>query len=185
MGVSRNRSGDRVRRYAAYLENSGHDWRLPSHRTDPRLTAWLVRRATKLCRRSDRAKRAGAFAKSAHRPPQWQRGCRLDRARVRSRSDANVRAASFRCYAGARSRESHLARICDGTYTDPAALDLLLGALPAPAVILEDTPAAAIWRRAIRLGTEARENRAWISNRRLSSAPPGLRTCWRATAHST
>ena len=50
-----------------------------------------------------------------------------------------------------------------GTYTDPAALDLLLGALPAPAVILEGHTCSRNrggsdfdWE------TQARENRAWI-----------------------
>ena len=50
-----------------------------------------------------------------------------------------------------------------GTYTDPAALDLLLGALPARAIVLEGhtssrnlVPAEFDWQ------TQARENRAWI-----------------------
>ncbi len=50
-----------------------------------------------------------------------------------------------------------------GTYTDPAALDLLLSALPAPAIILEGHTSSRNlggaefdWERA------ARENRAWI-----------------------
>jgi hypothetical protein len=50
-----------------------------------------------------------------------------------------------------------------GTYTDPAALDFLLGALPAPAIILEGHTS----RRNLEEGgfnweTEAREHRAWI-----------------------
>ncbi len=50
-----------------------------------------------------------------------------------------------------------------GTYTDPAALDLLLGALPAPAIILEGHTSS---RNHEDCGfdweTESREHRAWI-----------------------
>ena len=50
-----------------------------------------------------------------------------------------------------------------GTYTDPAALDLLLGALPAPAIILEGhTSSRNLEDAEFDWETEARENRAWI-----------------------
>jgi hypothetical protein len=50
-----------------------------------------------------------------------------------------------------------------GTYTDPAALDLLLSALPAPAIILEGhTSSRNLEEAAFNWETEARENRAWI-----------------------
>ncbi len=50
-----------------------------------------------------------------------------------------------------------------GTYTDPAALDLLLGALPAPAVILEGhTSSRNLGGAQFDWETQARENRAWI-----------------------
>jgi sirohydrochlorin ferrochelatase len=54
-----------------------------------------------------------------------------------------------------------------GAYTDPAALDLLLGALPAPAIILEGhTSSRNLGDRHLNAGfdweTEAKENRAWI-----------------------
>ncbi len=50
-----------------------------------------------------------------------------------------------------------------GTYTDPAALDLLLSALPAPAVVLEGhTISRNLGGAAFDWETEARENRAWI-----------------------
>ncbi len=50
-----------------------------------------------------------------------------------------------------------------GTYTDPAALDLLLRALPAPAIILEGHTSSRNTGEA-RFDWEngARENRAWI-----------------------
>jgi len=50
-----------------------------------------------------------------------------------------------------------------GTYTDVAALDLLLSALPAPAVILEGhTTSRNLGGAQFDWETEARENRAWI-----------------------
>jgi sirohydrochlorin ferrochelatase len=50
-----------------------------------------------------------------------------------------------------------------GTYTDPAALDLLLSALPAPAVILEGhTSSRNVGGAQFDWETEARANRAWI-----------------------
>jgi hypothetical protein len=50
-----------------------------------------------------------------------------------------------------------------GTYTDAAALDLLLDALPAPAVILEGhTSSRNLGGAQFDWETEARENRAWI-----------------------
>jgi len=50
-----------------------------------------------------------------------------------------------------------------GTYTDPAALDLLLGALPARAVILEGhTSSRNIEEAAFDWETQSREQRAWI-----------------------
>jgi sirohydrochlorin ferrochelatase len=50
-----------------------------------------------------------------------------------------------------------------GTYTDPAALDLLLGALPAPAIVLEGhTSSRNLGGANFDWETESRENRAWI-----------------------
>jgi hypothetical protein len=50
-----------------------------------------------------------------------------------------------------------------GTYTDPAALDLLLGALPAPAIVLEGHTSSRNLRGAdFDWETEAEQNRAWI-----------------------
>src|SRR5260370_4717190 len=50
-----------------------------------------------------------------------------------------------------------------GTYTEPAALDLLLGALPCPAVILEGhTSSRCVEKAEFDWETEARRNRAWI-----------------------
>jgi hypothetical protein len=50
-----------------------------------------------------------------------------------------------------------------GTYTDPAALDLLLAALPAKAVVIEGhTSSRNLGGAEFDWETEARENRAWI-----------------------
>src|SRR5258708_22096099 len=50
-----------------------------------------------------------------------------------------------------------------GTYTDPAALDLLLSALPAPAIIIEGhTSSRNLAAPHFDWETQARENRAWI-----------------------
>ena len=50
-----------------------------------------------------------------------------------------------------------------GTYTDPAALDLLLSALPAPAIVLEGhTSSRNLGGADFDWETEAKQNRAWI-----------------------
>jgi len=50
-----------------------------------------------------------------------------------------------------------------GTYTDPAALDLLLGALPAQAIVLEgQTSSRNLGGASFDWETEARQHRAWI-----------------------
>jgi hypothetical protein len=50
-----------------------------------------------------------------------------------------------------------------GTYTDPAALDLLLSALPAPAIVLEGhTSSRNMGEADFDWETQARQNRAWI-----------------------
>jgi hypothetical protein len=50
-----------------------------------------------------------------------------------------------------------------GTYTDPAALDLLLGALPAPAIVLEGhTSSRNLGGADFDWETEAKQNRAWV-----------------------
>jgi len=50
-----------------------------------------------------------------------------------------------------------------GTYTDPAALDLLLSALPAPAIVLEGhTSSRNLGGAGFNWETEAKQNRAWI-----------------------
>jgi sirohydrochlorin ferrochelatase len=50
-----------------------------------------------------------------------------------------------------------------GTYTDPAALDLLLSALPCPAIIVEGhTSSRNLGGATFNWETEARDNRAWI-----------------------
>jgi hypothetical protein len=50
-----------------------------------------------------------------------------------------------------------------GAYTDPAALDLLLGALPAPAIVLEGhTSSRNLGGAEFDWEAEAKENRAWI-----------------------
>ena len=128
------------------------------------LTAWFVQRVTRL----------------------WQQKRSREAARVASpkRVPAGAEPATWKAGAGyiarhalgevideilpAKKPERVLVKVtwhgyATGTYTDPAALDLLLGALPCPAVILEGhTSSRCLEDAAFNWETEARRNRAWI-----------------------
>ena len=144
------------------------DWRMAEPPGDhPAITAWLTQRLTRLWNEK-RSRESLRIASPKHGPAaqatSWPVGagviarisdrsrmsCLLERILPSMKPDRVLVKVTWHGYA-------------TGTYTDPAALDLLLGALPAPAIVLEghtssrNTEAAAFnWE------TEAREHRAWI-----------------------
>jgi sirohydrochlorin ferrochelatase len=143
----------------------------------PALTTWLAERMTRLWREKrsrDAARTRSPKSDGTECPPQiwsgerWepvnsspQRTCFIARARNRdalAEMVANILPAS----------DTYIVKVtwhgyATGTYTDPAALDLLLGALPGRAIIVEGHTSSrnlggADWD----WENEAREHRAWI-----------------------
>ena len=74
-----------------------------------------------------------------------------------------------------------------GTYTDPAALDLLLAALPAKAIILEGhTSSRNLGDAKFDWETQARENRAWIRGQKANTCAARVsRMSWLVIAPNT
>jgi sirohydrochlorin ferrochelatase len=142
-------------------------WRMSDPPEDhPALTAWLTQRISRLwnekrARESARLaspKRTIACAESraigegeiARVSDRQQMSCLLERVLPPAKPDRVLVKVTWHGYA-------------TGTYTDPAALDLLLGALPSPAIILEGHTSSRNTEDAgFDWETQARENRAWI-----------------------
>jgi hypothetical protein len=97
-------------------------------------------------------------------PALWKQGCGTI-ARI---ADQSSFAAVLEKILPAAAPERVLVKVtwhgyATGTYTDPAALDLLLSALPAPAIILEGhTTSRNLGSAQFDWETDAKENRAWI-----------------------
>jgi sirohydrochlorin ferrochelatase len=149
------------------LENSGHDWRFADPPgADPRLTALLVRRATKLWR--EKRSREALRSLSPKRGPSASSTAAIGGGVIARVPDREAMRDVLRRVLPAAAPERVLVKVtwhgyATGTYTDPAALDLLLGALPAPAVILEGhTSSRNLGGAQFDWETEARENRTWI-----------------------
>jgi sirohydrochlorin ferrochelatase len=132
----------------------------------PGLTAWLAQRIVRLWR--DKRTREGARTPSVRSQPstpseKWTCGSGII-ARV---PDRGALAEVLREILPEKP-ERILVKVtwhgyATGTYTDPAALDLLLSALPAPAVILEGhTSSRNLGGATFDWETEAREHRTWI-----------------------
>jgi sirohydrochlorin ferrochelatase len=142
-------------------------WRMAEPPEDhPALTSWLTQRITRLWnekrvresvrvasakRTIDPAEcRAIGEGEIAYVPDRQQMSGLLERLLPRAKPDRVLVKVTWHGYA-------------TGTYTDPAALDLLLGALPARAIILEGhTSSRNLQDAAFDWETEAREHRAWI-----------------------
>jgi hypothetical protein len=142
-------------------------WRIAEPPEDhPALIAWLSQRITRLwnekrVRESVRVaspKRTVAPAEGravgdgeiARITDNRQMSCLLERVLPRAKPERVLVKVTWHGYA-------------TGTYTDPAALDLLLGALPAPAIILEGhTSRRNLEEASFNWETEARDHRAWI-----------------------
>ena len=133
----------------------------------PAITAWLTQRITRLWneKRSRDAVRI-ASPKRAVAPPlhSWSIGSGV----IASVPDRNAMACVLERILPAVKPDRILVKVtwhgyATGTYTDPAALDLLLGALPARAIVLEGhTSSRNVEDAAFNWETEARANRAWI-----------------------
>lgn len=143
-------------------------WRMAEPPGDhPAITAWLTQRITRLWneKRSRESLRIASPKRGpAVEPASWTVGagiiarisdrsrmsCLLERILPPVKPDRVLVKVTWHGYA-------------TGTYTDPAALDLLLGALPAPAIVLEGhTSSRNTEDAAFNWETEAREHRAWI-----------------------
>jgi hypothetical protein len=133
----------------------------------PAIAAWLTQRITRLWNEK-RARESQRVASPKHapmaQPKCWSIGSGViasipDRARMSDllagilpdpKPDRVLVKVTWHGYA-------------TGTYTDPAALDLLLGALPARAIVLEGhTSSRNVEEAKFDWETEAREHRAWI-----------------------
>lgn len=132
----------------------------------PMLTAWYAQRITRLWREK-RVRETKREASPKHAAPTvgvWKQGCGVI-ARV---ADQNSMAAALAEILPAAVPERVLVKVtwhgyATGTYTDPAALDLLLSALPAPAILLEGhTTSRNLGGAQFDWEKDARENRAWI-----------------------
>jgi sirohydrochlorin ferrochelatase len=137
----------------------------------PMLNAWYAQRIASLWRekRAREALRApslnGSARKSGTRGNTTQRYGRGLIARI---ADRDAMAATLQAVLPPKTPKRVLIKVtwhgyAPGTYTDPAALDLLLSALPARAVVLEGhTISRNLGGASFDWETEARENRAWI-----------------------
>jgi sirohydrochlorin ferrochelatase len=133
----------------------------------PAITAWLVQRITRLW--NDKRTRDSLRVSSPKSAPALQPKCwSIGSGTIASVGDRKRMSQLLESLLPGGKPERILVKVtwhgyATGTYTDPAALDLLLGALPAPAIVLEgytssrNTEEAGFdWER------EARERRAWI-----------------------
>jgi sirohydrochlorin ferrochelatase len=133
----------------------------------PVLTSWYVQRMVRLWqqkreRESIRIRSAKSVAAPAKET--WSIGSGL----IAQVPDRDAMAEALSRILPSEKPERVLVKVtwhgyATGTYTDPAALDLLLSALPAPAIIIEGhTSSRNLTAPNFDWETEARENRAWI-----------------------
>jgi hypothetical protein len=134
----------------------------------PAITAWLVQRITRLW--TEKRARESARISSAKRssPVKRRQSWTVGKGTVASIPDRQSMAGLLEQILPATKPERVLVKVtwhgyATGTYTDAAALDLLLGALPASAIILEGhTSSRNLEDAGFDWETEAQENRAWI-----------------------
>ena len=144
------------------------DWRMAeppgSH---PALTAWLTQRIVRLWREK-RAREAVRMASPKRvipaAPQSWTFGAGI----IAQAGDRQTMAGLLERILPAGKPERVLVKVtwhgyATGTYTDPGALDLLLSALPAKAVVLEGhTSSRNLGGATFDWEREAKENRTWI-----------------------
>jgi len=132
----------------------------------PMLTAWYAQRITRLwhARRSRDVVRTSSPKHTPTAPATWKQGCGM----IARTPDRESLAPVLEQILPASTPGRILVKVtwhgyANGTYTDPAALDLLLSALPAPAIILEGhTTSRNLGGAQFDWETEPKENRAWI-----------------------
>jgi sirohydrochlorin ferrochelatase len=133
----------------------------------PAITAWLSQRITRLWseKRARQSLRVTSpKQKPAAQPKCWTIGAGL----IASVPDRERMSDILSCVLPDPKPDRVLVKVtwhgyATGTYTDPAALDLLLSALPAPAIILEGhTSSRNVEAAGFDWESEAREHRAWI-----------------------
>jgi len=132
----------------------------------PMLTAWYAQRMVRLwqAKRDRESARTASPRHVSTAPAIWKQGCGL----IARTPDRKSLASVLEQILPASAPERILVKVtwhgyATGTYTDPAALDLLLSALPAPAIILEGhTTSRNLGGAPFDWETEPRENRAWI-----------------------
>jgi sirohydrochlorin ferrochelatase len=144
------------------------DWRMAEPPGDhPAITAWIVQRITRLWAEK-RTREAARVSSPKHAMSLTPRSWTVGAGTIASIGDRRSMAALLERILPAKTPERVLVKVtwhgyATGTYTDPAALDLLLGALPAPAIILEGhTSSRNLGDARFDWETEAKENRAWI-----------------------
>jgi len=132
----------------------------------PALTSWLVQRMVRLWqqKREREAVRIHSAKTAVPARSVWSRGEGV----IAQIADRAAMAETINRILPPAKPERVLVKVtwhgyATGTYTDPAALDLLLGALPAPAIVLEGHTSSRNHEKAdFDWETEARQNRAWI-----------------------
>ena len=130
--------------------------------THPLMTAWAAQRITRLWQ--DHQARSAIRVQSPRRAPSGQSIQRIGKGWIARNALAEV----LEQILPAAKPERILVKVtwhgyASGTYTDPAALDLLLSALPAPAIVLEGhTSSRNLGGAEFDWETESKENRAWI-----------------------
>jgi sirohydrochlorin ferrochelatase len=142
-------------------------WRMAGPPGDhPAITAWLTQRITRLWNEK-RTRESMRVASPKQNTPSPE--CRAVGAGViASVRDSGRMSSVLEQILPAGNPERVLVKVtwhgyATGTYTDPAALDLLLGALPAPAIVLEGhTSSRNLGDCGFDWEAEAREHRAWI-----------------------
>jgi sirohydrochlorin ferrochelatase len=132
----------------------------------PAITAWLTQRITRLWqdKRARESVRIAMFKHCQTAPVTQQIGA----GHIAQTPDRESLAQILNQILPARTPDRILVKVtwhgyATGTYTDPAALDLLLSALPCPAVILEShTSSRNLERAPFDWEKDARQNRGWI-----------------------
>ncbi len=149
------------------LENFGRAWRfVDPPGAHPMFRAWYVQRITRLWqeKRTRESSRIVSSRSVTSGSARWTIGAGSI-ARVSNRQSL---AGVLEGILPSTKPERILVKVtwhgyATGTYTDPAALDLLLSALPAPAIILEGhTSSRNLGGAQFDWETEAKQNRAWI-----------------------
>ncbi len=147
------------------------DWRFaPAPHAHPSLNAWYAQRITRLWqeKRTRESVRAAASNRSARLSPQPVAVQRCGGGLIARISDRDSLTEALHSVLPERKPTRVIVKVtwhgqAVGTYTDPAALDLLLASLPAQAVVVEGhTVSRNAGGATFDWETQARENRAWI-----------------------